>query len=39
MIPLIAKETVSGRKHDRFESLKLLKQKGVFPYEYMTDFS
>ncbi len=39
MIPQIPKETVSGRKHDRLESLKLLKQKGVFPYEYMTDFS
>ena len=39
MIPHIPKETVSGRKHDRLESLKLLKQKGVFPYEYMTDFS
>ena len=39
MIPQIPKETVSGRKHDRLESLKLLKRKGVFPYEYMTDFS
>ena len=39
MIPLIPKETLNGRRHDRFESLKLLKQKGVFPYEYMTDFS
>ncbi len=37
MIPLIPKETLNGRRHDRFESLKLLKQKGVFPYEYMTD--
>ncbi len=35
MIPLIPK----GRRYDRFESLKLLKKKGVFPYEYMTDFS
>ena len=25
--------------HNRIESLNLLKQKGVFPYEYMTDFS
>ncbi len=24
---------------NRIESLNLLKQKGVFPYEYMTDFS
>ena len=24
--------------HNRIESLNLLKQKGVFPYEYMTDF-
>ncbi len=39
MIPLIPKETLNGGKHDRFESLKLLEQKGVFPYEYMTDFS
>ena len=39
MIPQIPKETESGRKHDRLESLKLLKQKGVFPYEYMTNFS
>ena len=39
MIPLIPKETLNGRRYDRFESLKLLKQKGVFPYEYMTDFS
>ncbi len=33
MLPQIPK------KHDRIESLNLLKQKGVFPYEYMTDFS
>ena len=26
-------------KGHRIESLNLLKQKGVFPYEYMTDFS
>ncbi len=39
MIPLIPKETGDGRRHDRFESLKLLKQKGVFPYEYITNFS
>ena len=39
MIPLISKETDDGRKHNRIESLNLLKQKGVFPYEYMTDFS
>ena len=39
MIPLISKEMLNGRRYDRFESLKLLKQKGVFPYEYMTDFS
>ncbi len=32
MLPQIPKE------HDRIESLNLLKQKGVFPYEYMTDF-
>ncbi len=38
MIPLIPKETLNGRRHDSFESLKLLKQKDVFPYEYMTDF-
>ena len=40
MISQIPKETSDGkRKHNRLESLKLLKQKGVFPYEYMTDFS
>ncbi len=39
MIPLIPRETDDGRKHNRIESLNLLKQKGVFPYEYMTDFS
>ena len=39
MLPQIPKETVGGKKHDRIESLNLLKQKGVFPYEYMTDFS
>ena len=33
MLPQIPK------KHDRIESLNLLKQKGVFPYQYMTDFS
>ena len=39
MLPQIPKETIGGKKHDRIESLNLLKQKGVFPYEYMTDFS
>ncbi len=39
MLPQIPKETIDGKKHDRIESLNLLKQKGVFPYEYMTDFS
>ena len=39
MLPQIPKETMSGKKHDRLGSLELLKQKGVFPYEYMTDFS
>ncbi len=39
MLPQIPKETMSGKKHDRLRSLELLKQKGVFPYEYMTDFS
>ena len=39
MIRLIPKETLNGRRHERLESLKPLKQKGVFPYEYMTDFS
>ncbi len=39
MLPQIPKETMGGKKHDRTESLNLLKQKGVFPYEYMTDFS
>ena len=38
MLPQIPKETTNGQKHDRIESLNLLKQKGVFPYEYMTDF-
>ncbi len=33
MLPQIPK------RHDRIESLNLLKQKGVFPYEYTTDFS
>ena len=39
MLPSIPKETTNGQKNDRIESLSLLKQKGVFPYEYMTDFS
>ncbi len=39
MIPQIPKETADGRKHDRIKSLDLLKRKGVFPYEFMTDFS
>ena len=39
MIPLIPKETDDGGKHNRIESLNILKQKRVFPYEYMTDFS
>ncbi len=40
MIPQIPKETTDGkRKHDRIKSLELLKRKGVFPYEHMTDFS
>ena len=39
MLPQIPKETMSGKKHDSLGSLELLKQKGVFPYEYMTDFS
>ena len=39
MILLIPKETDDSRKHNRIESLNLLKRKGVFPYEYMTDFS
>ncbi len=40
MIPQIPKETSDGKKkHDRIKSLELLKRKGVFPYEYMTDFS
>ncbi len=39
MLPQIPKETIDGKRHDRIESLKLLKQKGVFPYDYMTDFS
>ncbi len=40
MIPQIPKETADGKKkHDRIKSLELLKRKGVFPYEYMTDFS
>ncbi len=39
MLPQIPKETISGKRHDRLKSLELLKQKGVFPYEYMTDFS
>ncbi len=38
MLPQIPKETIDGKKHNRIESLNLLKQKGVFPYEYMTDF-
>ena len=33
MLPQIPK------RHNRIESLNLLKQKGVCPYEYMTDFS
>ena len=40
MIFQIPKETADGkRKHDRIKSLELLKRKGVFPYDYMTDFS
>ena len=39
MLPQIPKETIDGKRHDRIESLNLLKQKGVFPYDYMTDFS
>ena len=39
MLPQLPKETIDGKKHDRIESLNLLKQKGVFPYKYMTDFS
>ena len=39
MLPQIPKESIDGKKHDRIESLSLLKQTGVFPYEYMTDFS
>ena len=39
MLPQIPKETIDGKKHDRIESLSLLKQKGVFLYECMTDFS
>ena len=40
MIPQIPKETTDRkRKHDRIKSLELLKRKGVFPYEHMTDFS
>ncbi len=39
MLPQIPKETTEGKRHDRIESLNLLKQKGVFSYEYMTDFS
>ncbi len=38
MLPQIPKETTNRQKRDRIESLNLLKQKGVFPYEYMTDF-
>ncbi len=40
IIPQIPKENKDGkRKHDRIKSLELLKRKGVFPYEHMTDFS
>ena len=39
ILPQIPKETIGGKRHDRIESLDLLKKKGVFPYEYMTDFS
>ena len=39
MIPRMPKETIDGKRHDRIESLNLLKQKGIYPYDYMTDFS
>ncbi len=39
MLPRMPKETIDGKKHDRIDSLNLLKQKGIYPYDYMTDFS